>query len=194
MIGALGVFDFWFAALMGMEGGYQDDPHDPGNAGGHGTNYGMTQPFFDRYRTLTHQPVMPTRFASVEDARMAYYTLIWTDKHTDAKGVSRVAPKTGFVYADAVVNQGPWAIGNLQAYVGARVDGWFGPVSIARLRLKVGNLGDDYVATDFLVRRKTRYLGTRNFDRYGHGWRERLNHVAQYCDLHWRWEATDHAA
>jgi lysozyme family protein len=183
----IGAFEPWVATVFRVEGVESDDAHDPGNAGGHVTRYGLTQPFYDEYRRRKGLPPRDTREATREEAVEAYRLLIWEDPHIAGARVSSIAPQTGFIYCDAAVNQGPWVVGNLQQYVRARVDGWFGPRSQTQLQIVVANTSDAFVAMHLCERRRARYEGTRGYDRYGRGWRNRLNTVAEAAGLPWRW-------
>lgn len=76
---------------------------------------------------------------------------------------------------DAAVNQGVGpAARMLQAAVGVAQDGILGIKTMARVNaLPPKELGASYMA-----KRALRYVGTKNFDKYGYGWFARLFRVA----------------
>lgn len=196
MTACLGTFDFAVAALLGdptnpddgAEGGLNTDPRDRGNRGGAATNYGLTQPFYDRYRrdVLRTSP-QPVRLASEGEARLAYYELLWIDRRVNAAGVAREAPATAFVYFDGAVNHGGLITRELQREVGATADGWCGPATLAAVRQRVARIGDDGLAARLLTRRRAIYERQPDAATWGRGWRNRLNDLAARADLAWHW-------
>lgn len=190
----LGTFDYAVRQLLGdphvagdgSEGDYTDDPRDDGNRGGKATNYGLTQPFYDRYRREVGLPPRPVREASEDEARSAYYRLIWVEPRTQAGAVSDNCPQAGLVYFDGCVNHGGWMIGVLQGAIGVMRDYWFGPRSLAALRQQGGR--DAPLAIYLLDRRRSLYLGHHDFSVYGDGWRNRLTALARAAGLPaWHW-------
>lgn len=192
----VGTFDFAVSALLGdpriasdgAEGGLNTDPMDRGNRNGGATNYGMTQPFYDRFRQqfLRVSP-QPVRLASETEARMAYYELIWMDRRVNAQGVAREAPAASLVYFDGAVNHGGLMTFELQREVGSHPDGWCGTATLAAIRLKVARIKDDGLAARLLTRRRAIYERQDDFAHWGNGWRARLNDLARRADLAWHW-------
>lgn len=83
-------------------------------------------------------------------------------------------PLNLFVF-DAAVNQGVGAaIKMLQSAVGAAQDGVLGRKSMAL----IGALPPKELAASYMSKRALRYVGTRNFDKYGYGWFARLFRVS----------------
>lgn len=195
-IAGLGGFEYFARSLLGSplnrddgnEAGYQNDPHDPGNKGGHGTNYGVTQPWLDEYCQRLRIPRMTTEHMTEDDARDSYYHLVWIDSHVNAIGVSHLAPRTGLVYADGCVNMGRgWMVADFQRMLGVIADGWVGPGTLGALSDRVIAESDTIVAALVCQRRRERYESLHNFPLYGREWRRRLNTVATEAGLAWRW-------
>lgn len=194
----VGSFDWAVYPLLGLpdvpsdgsEGAYQNDPHDRGNRGGGGTKFGMTQPFYDDVRKLVlHLEHRDVVHATEEEARIGYRVLIWDDRRRQAGAVTQLAPMTGLVYFDGCVNHGGLMIGILQSYLGTRLDYWFGPNSLRTLAVRLAAIGDAAIAMAMLDRRRNVYLKDRDFPHWGHGWRNRLNHLARFAGLAWDWPA-----
>jgi lysozyme family protein len=188
MRGAIGSFDYLMWSVGLSEGGYANKPHDKGGE----TNYGITAPFAAAYAKATHQPVTPIRHWTLKMARDAYRVLIWEGPWVRCREVSAIAPVTGFVYGDGCVNH---AMRNmvkmLQREVGVTPDGLCGPQTLDALLTATTRRSDVRVATGLLLRRRDYYLMLVDMDatqaRWLHGWRNRLNEVADRADLTWRW-------
>ena len=56
-----------------VEGGYVDDPADPGGA----TNYGITQGVYDGWRDNVERAQRPVRDIEMGEVRQIYYNLYW---------------------------------------------------------------------------------------------------------------------
>ena len=75
---------------------------------------------------------------------------------------------------DAAVNQGnDAAIKMLQAAVGVAADGRLGAKTLAAVK----HMPAVAMAQSYMAKRALRYVGTRNFDKYGYGWFSRLFRV-----------------
>ena len=191
MTNCVGTFDYAIQALLGVEGGLNTDPEDDGNRNGGATNYGMTQPFYDAYRTrVLRVSPQPVRLASAGEARLAYYELVWMDRKVNAQAVARLAPITAFIYFDGAVNHGGLMTRELQrevGMVGDEVDGWCGAATLAAVKAAVKRIGDDGLAARLLTRRKSIYVHHRDYAHFGRGWRNRLNDLASRSGLAWHW-------
>lgn len=95
------------------------------------------------------------------------------DYWAPVKGNQLPWPLNLFVF-DAAVNQGVGAATNmLQAALGVAQDGIIGVKTIERAN-KIGQYADAV----FMCNRAMRYMGTRDFDKFGRGWFIRLFEVA----------------
>ena len=146
-------FDRAFELLIGSEGGYVNDPNDPGGE----TKYGISK------RSYPHLHIESLTLA---DAKRIYHRDFWAFVSGDALPW----PLSYFVF-DAAVNQGVApAIRILQQALGVDADGVIGPQTLSA----VGKFPQSEVCALYLAMRGVRYAGTRNFNIYGLGWLKRL--------------------
>lgn len=154
-------FERALTIILREEGGYVNDPNDPGGE----TNFGISKrqyPDVD-IKNLTHEQVA------------AIYKRDYWDK---VKGDEIPWPLCLFVF-DAAVNQGCDAKANyaaqklLQKALDVAQDGILGPATMKRV-----SMSRHWHHCRFMAFRAQRYMGTRNFDKYGEGWLTRLFRVA----------------
>lgn len=110
--------------VLEFEGGYVNDPVDPGGA----TNKGVTQKTYDNYRRKRGLPVRDVReilFNEVEEIYYSYYTGASCDR------IEKSHPLTATVHFDFAINAGiVQANKTLQRACGARpIDGKLGRIS-----------------------------------------------------------------
>lgn len=139
--------------VVGIEGGFSDDPHDPGNYTPDGrlvgTKYGISARAY---------PHLDIRSLTLDDARALYRVDYWM-----AAGCDELPwPLSLFVF-DCAVNQG----------VNAALD--LLPLALKGVSPSAAN---DWHAARYMALRCKRYSETRNFDRYGIGWMTRCFTVA----------------
>ena len=156
-------FDTAFDRLIDHEGGYSDDPRDPGNwTGGKvgrgelkGTKFGLAA------NTYGHLDI---KNLTLDDARRVYREDFW-----DILG-DRTHSAIKFQLFDAAVNHGHGnAIRILQRAVGTADDGAWGPASQACLDAM--DLND--VLLRFVAYRLKFWASLGIFDTYGRGWTRR---------------------
>lgn len=141
-------FDTAFDRLIGHEGGYVNDPKDPGGE----TNWGISK------RSYPHLNI---KALTREDARAIYLRDFW-----NAVG-DGVHPAVKFQVFDFAVNSGiGTAIRKLQAAVGAADDGQWGAVSDARARA----MGTNDVLFRFIAERLDFWRKLSGWPRFGAGW------------------------
>lgn len=151
--------------VIRAEGGYSDDPDDPGNwTGGKkgegelvGTKYGIS---------AAQYPTVDIKGLRLTDAQEIYWRDYW-----HANGCEEMPLRIAIAYFDACVNQGPeLATIALQRALGVKADGKRGPITMSAAR------GADqyHVAWKVLSERAWQYTGTKNFKKYGRGWFNRL--------------------
>ena len=117
----------WLPDLLGVEGGYFDDPDSTA------TNAGVRQDLYDDYRKALGLVPRPVTTLTREDERAFYYLAYWCKAGCDL--VDGVDDRLAYVLFDAAVNQGPeTAAMMLQEAVGAHVDGNIGPATVAAIR------------------------------------------------------------
>lgn len=127
-------FDLYLPQLLRFEGGFVDDPNDPGGA----TNYGITLATFQRcaQALLGEAPTLQNlRALTVQQAATIYQHEYW-----DRIGADQIASQTlAELVFDFYVNAGDVAISLLQRVLqqlgasGLAVDGEMGPATLAAL-------------------------------------------------------------
>jgi lysozyme family protein len=151
-------FDKAFEHVVGLEGGYVDDPRDPGGE----TKYGIAKKF---------HPREDIKNMTLERAKEIYYKDYWIPAQCE----KLEWPMSLYVF-DAAVNQGVVpAVRMLQETVGTTPDGVIGPRTLAAVKA-AGHEGELL----YLVRRAFRYIGTINFNAFGRGWLKRLFAIAVF--------------
>lgn len=107
-------FDVAFDRLIGSEGGYSNDPRDPGGE----TKFGISK---RSYPSLTIAKI------SRDEAKAIYWRDFWTRIHAD-----ELADGVVFQTFDFAVNSGiETAVRKLQAALGVADDGHWGPITRA---------------------------------------------------------------
>lgn len=150
-------FDKAFEGIIGVEGGYVNDPRDPGGE----TKYGITKRDF---------PALDIANITMDDAKRIYREQYWDKVYGD----ELPWPLALFVF-DAAVNQGVEPAKRLlQKAVGTVQDGIIGKNTMAAIK----RADQAELCALFMADRALRYVGTRNFDIYGRGWFKRLFKVA----------------
>jgi lysozyme family protein len=143
--------------IFSLEGGYSNDPNDPGGE----TNFGISKRAY---------PGIDIKTLDKATAAAIYLTDYWTPAKCDAYAW----PLCLFVF-DAAVNQGLDAANRcLQKAAGVAVDGIVG----TQTQRAVASQNPYNLSAMFLAERALRYTGTRNFDKYGRGWFKRLFEAA----------------
>lgn len=151
----MSAFDDAFTALIGNEGGYVDNPDDPGGA----TMYGVTERVARAHGYAGAMPDLPLDFAK-QIAKAEYW---------DPYQCDQFDPHIGFQVLDAAYNGGhpaQW----LQQAAGVAADGVIGAQTIQAVRtadpLKIIMRFDAY---------RLQYLGNLGgWPTFGHGWANRI--------------------
>jgi lysozyme family protein len=147
-----------FDLVVAIEGGYVNDPRDPGGE----TIHGITR--------RDHPDLWERGPPTLEQARDRYQSRYW-----EPCRCGLMPWPVNLVLFDAAVNQGPEpAIRMLQSALGVIADGIVGRQTLAAIQS--AQLGE--LVPRYLARRARRYVGTRNFDLYGEGWFFRLFRLA----------------
>src|SRR5215831_18639306 len=155
------MFDACLAFTLREEGGYVDDPNDPGGA----TNMGIT---LATYRQWSDDPGLgpaQVRGMTLRTARAIYRSLYWNPLRADA-----LPAGVDLSVFDMGVNAGIWRSARLLqralGFTGEEVDGSIGPETLAAAdrfaaRTLVNNLADWQTAY---------YRSLANFPIFGTGW------------------------
>jgi len=153
--------------ILPLEAGFTDDPEDPGNwTSGRkgrgelkGTKFGISAMSF---------PDLDIKNLTIADAVPIYEEKYWN------KCAAEHAPWPLNLYLfDAAINQGvSAAVKMVQKVLRLQQDGIPGRNTKAKLASS-----SKWHAVQFMTARAKRYTGTRNFDRFGNGWLNRLFHL-----------------
>lgn len=161
--------DACIALMLRLEGGYVNDPRDPGGA----TKYGITQ----KTLSATNLGGMPMNVKDLtpEQATIFYTTTDWKNIQGDALP-GALAP----LMLNAAVNMGePTAIGMLQDCVGVPRDAVMGPRTVTAVSSwRSSYMPEQTLAEEFCAHVGVRYatLNARE-GQYELGWFRRLMRV-----------------
>jgi lysozyme family protein len=140
-------YDDALPEILYNEGGYSNDPQDPGGA----TNKGITQSTYDSYRkahTLEQRSVLYIQDQEVAGIYRANY---WHDGRCDL-----LPAGVNLVHFDFCVNSGiTQACKTLQGVVGQTRDGIIGPKTLAA----ISAYGNRRLVTDYTQARRSFYSG-----------------------------------
>lgn len=148
-------FDEAFVALMGNEGGYVDNPADPGGE----TMWGITARVARANGYAGEMRLLPQSTAK-QIAKMVYWDPYYCDQYD---------PRVGFEVFDAAYNGGK-PITWLQKAAGVEADGHIGPVTIAAV-----NRTDPLKVVMRFLAQRLMYMGDlKTWPTFGHGWANRI--------------------
>ena len=145
-------FDRCFEITVGHEGGYTNDPADPGGE----TNFGISKASY---------PDVDIANLTLDQAKAIYFRDYWTPVHGDD-----LPPPLALLVFDAAVNNGlsparRW----LQLSLNVAVDGQIGPITLAAAR-------DRGIAAcpEYLAQRIVFMASLPTWRDFGLGWSRRL--------------------
>lgn len=154
----MSTFDRAFDLVIGAEGGYVNDPRDPGGE----TKYGISKKAY---------PTLDIKNLTIDDAKDIYERDYWR-----AASCDRLPEVVAVALFDSAVNQGirP-ATRMLQRALAVNDDGVLGSLTIA-----AANAGkSDDLLVKFCAERALHYASLPTFQTYGRGWMRRLFTVAR---------------
>ncbi|WP_296205062.1 glycosyl hydrolase 108 family protein, partial [uncultured Hyphomicrobium sp.] len=155
--------------VLEMEGGFTDDPHDPGGP----TNLGITLAVFAAWRKTAVSAANRARLIrDLKAIDRATVTAIYRTRYWDAAHCDALPAPIAFMHFDAAVNHGVGtAIRCLQEALGVSIDGEVGPETrAAAARASIAATLDAYAAI-----RERRYRALPHFWRFGRGWLRRVD-------------------
>ena len=162
-------FDRALALVLELEGGFVDDPRDPGGA----TNLGVTRATLAkaRGRAVTAADVKALTRA---EAGVIYRRLYW-----DAVRADELPSGLDIAVFDYAVNSGPGrAVRSLQAVLGTAQDGRVGANTIAAACAAAACAGDTASVLTALTRERLRFLRSLStWPAFGRGWTSRTTRV-----------------
>jgi lysozyme family protein len=147
--------------ILQSEGGYVDDPQDPGGV----TNLGVTM---NTYSGWIKRPATVAEMKALTPADVAP---IYEANYWDACRCGDCPAGVDLMVFDAAVNQGPGrAVKSLQRSAGVTADGAFGPGTLAAVQAADPTDLINAIAAD----RTAYYKSLPTFPRFGKGWLSRV--------------------
>lgn len=149
-------FDKAMQFVLDAEGGYSNDPNDPGGA----TMKGITHGEYDKYRQEKGLPAQDVRNISDEEMKDIYY-----NKYYAPSGAADVKdPKLALAIFDTAVNMG---LGGLQ-----------------NVKSRVSNAGQELTYENFMAKRQDRYdsiiANNPKLGVFRQGWKNRLTNLDNF--------------
>ena len=163
------LFDLALAHVLEMEGGWTNDPHDPGGP----TNLGITLGVYaaSKGTTITdanrEDLIGELKRLNAASARPIYYERYWVPSRA-----AELPLPIALMHFDAAVNHGVGnAVRMLQQALGVAVDGEIGPETLGAARTHpVRETIHRYADI-----RRARYRSLSHFWRFGRGWLRRVD-------------------
>lgn len=154
-----------------VEGGFVNDPNDPGGA----TNHGITQAVLAHYRGHS-VTVSDVQALSVAEAEAIYRGSYWSPVGGDG-----LPSGLDLIVFDASVNQGPGTAARmLQNAVHVNPDGQVGPITLAAAQ----SVNTEAAIIAVANLRMERYQSLEGWGTFGRGWTNRVN-AAKAQALEW---------
>jgi hypothetical protein len=173
------LFDRCLPIILGLEGGYVNNPADPGGE----TNMGITATTLSAafaQGIVDHNSV---KDLTKKEAGDIYYDLYWYKY-----GWGELPFEAALCLFDMAVNGGSGMVAKVSQKVlvswgyDISIDGKYGPKTKAAIwGAAIGN-GVEF-ATDILAQRKAYYEGLSTFPVFGKGWFNRIRKIASACGV-----------
>lgn len=159
-------FQWALSRVLQDEGGFVNDPHDPGGA----TNKGITIATFRRY---------VSRNATIDDLKhltTAQAATVYRKRYWNAVKGDDLPDGVDYAVFDFAVNSGPArAVKYLQAIAGVPADGKIGPQTLTAVKAM-----DSAKIINMLCDRRLDFLrGLPTWPRYKNGWTDRVHGVRE---------------
>ena len=163
------IFEAALTHVLEMEGGYTNDPADPGGP----TNFGITLADYARFSRTAITPanraalIYSLQHIAVADVRAIYLNDYWTPA-----GCPQLPPALAFFHFDTAVNMGSGtAIRMFQTALDCQIDGEPGPQTQAAAARTVPAIA----LAAYSDLRRRRYRSLAGFPRFGRGWLTRVD-------------------
>ena len=155
--------------VLQMEGGFSDDPYDPGGP----TNKGITLADFAKWRGVsvdaTSRAHLVAELKAISDDVVSD---IYQKRYWQPSSSGLLTDAVAVMHFDASVNHGVGgAIRMLQAALGVDVDGDIGPLTLSTARAQSARL----IVERYADIRRDRYRALPTFWRFGRGWLRRVD-------------------
>jgi lysozyme family protein len=159
------VYERALAFVLKWEGGFVDDPDDPGGR----TNKGVTQATYDAHRKDKGLDKADVKDIKDDEVGDIYFNRYWRASHAH-----ELPEKLAIAHLDAAVNLGVGrATKMLQEALGVEADGKFGP----KTKEATAKADADAVLGKYLEARRKYYesIATGNKKKFLKGWLNRVN-------------------
>ena len=160
-------------ALLKHEGGYVNNPKDPGGM----TNLGVTKRVWEEWvgRTVDEAEMRALTPALVEP--------LYKQKYWDAIKGDDLPSGVDMTVFDCCVNSGAGRATKIaQKVVGVTQDGGFGPKTLAAILEFCEQHGEDQFIADYNSERLNFLKALPTFEHFGKGWSRRVNEVIVASD------------
>jgi lysozyme family protein len=152
------------AAVLVHEGGYVNNPKDPGGM----TNLGCTKAVWEEH---CGHPVNEKVMRALTPADVAP---LYKRKYWDKVQGDELPSGVDYVVFDAAINSGPGRAAKwLQSCVGVEPDGGIGPKTLAAVRA----FDPQQLVKDYAKRRLSFMMDLPTWGTFGKGWTRRVNEV-----------------
>ncbi len=168
-------FDKYKSSILEIEGGYQNNPHDPGNYNSRGelvgTNHGISAKLYEK--VIGRPPtVADMKSITKERALSIFYNWFWVPMMANKIDSQAIAE----TFVDHGINAGiPRAVRLMQHvlndyfYAGLKVDGRMGPKTLAAV-----NASPERELFDAYNTARIDYYESLNNAHFEHGWKNRV--------------------
>jgi lysozyme family protein len=162
-------YDAAFANVIKSEGGYVNDPKDPGGM----TNLGCTAVVWAAFKG---KPVSEVTEAEMKALTPADVKPVYKKNYWDKVSGDNLPDGVDYCCFDCAINSGPGrAVKFLQEIVGVNPDGGIGPQTLAAVK----NFDPKDLVAKYSAKRQAFLEGLDTFSHFGKGWTSRINSVAQ---------------
>jgi lysozyme family protein len=173
-----------FEILIGHEGGFSNEPRDPGNWTGNvvgsgsqrGTKYGIASGSYATELGALAPDVRAAMPESVADITLDQARAIYRAAYWDRVSCDALPPPLALLVFDAAVNNGVGRAARwLQEAAGAAVDGDIGPETLAAVTSACARAGGAAVCAEFMAQRLAFMASLSTWPVFGLGWSRRLS-------------------
>ena len=175
-------FDKALSLVLSFEGGYVNDPDDPGGA----TKFGITQRTYDEYlKKMYNNPKVKSDIKNItpEEVSLIYHREYWVAGSCETIDNIAQLPKLAICHFDSCVNCGIYqSVKFLQRIIGTEADGIFGPLTLTAIKNTCGN--DNTIIDSYLQLRRDYYdhliSQSPSLKKFSKGWKIRLVKLSKY--------------
>jgi lysozyme family protein len=162
-------FDRALRHVLAMEGGWTDDPHDPGGP----TNFGITLVTYAAHKDIKLSvDTVANLKADLRTISSSMVRTIYRDRYWRPCLAQLLPAPLALMHFDAAVNHGVGGAARLlQRALSVDVDGDIGPLTLAAAHQQTTN----DVLVRYAAERRARYRSLSHFWRFGRGWLARVD-------------------